>query len=75
MPQLNEMIPKNNKEIQDLLEKIAYAESLAAIIIIGLAIAKVLAVNIIEKILQQRAQEKCKWERCPKCKAQIEKKE
>jgi hypothetical protein len=71
---IREIIPEGSNEIQSLIEKIRNAQNLVAMIIAGFLLARVLTVKIIEKILEERASERCKWPRCPKCNAQIESK-
>lgn len=74
MPRLQEIIPQDERSLQELIEKAKNAPTLTKLILVAWQLACELAVMLAEEILTERANQPCQWPRCPKCGDRIENK-
>lgn len=75
MPCMQEIIRQNEGALQELFAEINNTPTLAKIMVIAFQIARFLTVAIVEAVLAKRADQTCRWPKCPKCGARIENKD
>jgi hypothetical protein len=71
---LRESIRQLDPEVQDKLEKVETATSLSAMLAAGWVLVGLLGVKIVESVIEERAQAKTEWGRCPLCGSRLESK-
>lgn len=71
---LNNSIAQSDPHLQDLVEKVNRASTLALLILAALQLGRAVAVKVVEEILNERGQAPDKRETCPKCKKRLESK-
>ena len=74
MPCLTDSILQNDPSLQEWVDAIKNAPSLALIILAAWQLARRLAVRLVEEELAARAQPSTEWPPCPKCGARLESK-
>jgi hypothetical protein len=71
---LSQSIAQSDPYLQELVEKIKNAPSLAMLIMVALQLGRVVAVKVVEEILNERGQGPTKWLLCSKCGTKLESK-
>lgn len=71
---LTDSIAQRDPFLQELVEKIRNASSLALLILAALQLGRAVAVKVAEEVLNERGQEPTKWSPCPECGKKIESK-
>lgn len=71
---LSESIAQSDREIQELVEEIKKKTTLAMLILTAIELGRVVAVKVVEEILNERGQVSTNWSQCPKCKTRLESK-
>lgn len=64
----------SDSKISELLLKLQESQTIAMMVIIGLQLARLLAVKLVENELAKRATEKTEWPPCPECNGRLESK-
>ena len=62
-----ESLINSDPEILELLEKLRNSSKIAVMVIVGLQLARLLAVKLVEQELARRAQQPTQWSACPEC--------
>ena len=65
-------IRETNLECQELLDELAVDRTLSLMVVIAWQIARIIAVNLVEEVLAQRAQAATEWDNCPKCSKRLQ---
>jgi len=71
---LSQSIAQRDPYLQELVEMIRNAPSLAILILGALQLGRVVAVKVVEEILNERGQAATKWSLCSKCGTKLESK-
>jgi len=71
---LTHSIAQREPILQELVEKIRNASSLAWLILAALELGRVVAVKVAEEVLNERGQVRTKWPDCPECGQKLESK-
>jgi hypothetical protein len=71
---LSQSIAQSDSVLQELVEKIRDAPSLALLILAALQLGRAVAVKVAEEVLNERGQAPTKWPRCPACGQKLESK-
>lgn len=71
---LSQSIAQSSSVLQELVEKIRDAPSLALLILAALQLGRAVAVTVVEEVLNERGQVPTKWPRCPECDQKLESK-
>jgi hypothetical protein len=71
---LRESIRQLDPELQDKFEVVETAISLSAMLAAGWVLACLLTVKIVESVVEERAQAKTEWGKCPLCGSRLESK-
>jgi hypothetical protein len=71
---LSQSIAQSDPQLQELIEKIKDVPSLAMLILAVLQLGRIVAVKVVEEILNERGQAPTKWSLCSKCGAKLESK-
>jgi len=74
MPCLSNSIAQSGPYLQELVEKIKNAPSLALLVLAALQLGRAVAVKVAEEVLNERGQTPTKWSPCPGCGKKIESK-
>ena len=74
MPCLSNSIAQSEPYLQELVEEIRNASSLALLILAAVQLGRAVAVKVVEEVLNERGQEPTKWSPCPGCGKKIESK-
>ena len=64
---LHDSIRHDDPAVQRLLDAVADAPSLTAVILAAWQVARVLTVHLVEAVLAERARRPLAWPRCPQC--------
>jgi hypothetical protein len=60
-------VAQRDPYLQEMVEKIRNAPSLAILILTALQLGRVVAVKVVEEMLNERGQAPTKWPLCSKC--------
>ncbi len=71
---LIQSIAQSDPVLQELVEKIRNATSLAWLILVALQLGRAVAVKVAEEVLNERGQVRTKWPGCPQCGQKLESK-
>ena len=71
---LGNSIAQSDPFLQELVEKIKNASSLALLVLAALQLGRAVAVKVAEEVLNERGQSPTKWPPCPVCGKKIESK-
>jgi hypothetical protein len=71
---LTEIIAQSDPSLQELVEKIKNAPSLAMMILAAVQLGRAVAVKVVEEILNERGQAPTKWPLCSECGSKLESK-
>ena len=71
---LSQSIAQSEPELQEWVEKIRNAVSLAMLILAAVQLGRAVAVKVVEEILNERGQAPTKWSLCSKCGSKLESK-
>ena len=71
---LSQSIAQSDPSLQELIEKIRNTASLAMLILAALQLGRIMAVKVVEEILNERGQAATKWPLCSKCGTKLESK-
>ena len=71
---LSQSIAQSDPYLQELVEKTKNASTLAMLILAALQLGRVVAVKVVEEILNERGQAPTKWPLCAKCGTKLESK-
>jgi len=71
---LSQSIAQSDSVLQELVEKIRDAPSLALLILAALQLGRAVAVKVAEEVLNERGQVPTKWPGCPGCGQKLESK-
>ena len=71
---LKDSIAQRDPYLQELVEKITQAPTLALLILAALELGRAVAVKVAEEVLNERGQEPTTWSVCPECRQKIESK-
>ena len=71
---LSQSIAQSDPYLQELVEKTKNASTLAMLILAALQLGRVVAVKVVEEILNERGQAPTKWPMCAKCGTKLESK-
>jgi hypothetical protein len=71
---LSKSIAQSDPFLQELVEKIRKAPSLALLILAALQVGRAVAVKVAEEVLNERGQASTQWSPCPECGTKIESK-
>lgn len=71
---LSKSIAQNDPKLQELIEKIRNAPTLALLILAALQLGRAVAVKVAEEVLNERGQRPTKWGICSKCGKKVESK-
>ncbi len=71
---LNQSIAQSDPYLQEMVEKIKNAPSLAMLILSALHLGRIVAVKVVEEILNERGQAPTEWSLCSKCGTKLESK-
>lgn len=71
---LSQSITQSDPYLQELVEKTKNASTLAMLILAALQLGRVVAVKVVEEILNERGQAPTKWPLCAKCGTRLESK-
>ena len=67
-------IVQHDPSLQVHLDKLEEATSLAALVLVAWAVARAVAVDLLEHVLYERAQAPTSWPACPVCDRRLESK-
>ena len=68
--ELDSLVNSDTKMVE-LLEKIRNSQKIAVMVIVGLQLARLLAVKFVEQELARRAEQPTQWSGCPECGARL----
>lgn len=71
---LNQSIAQSDPYLQEMVEKIKNASSLAMLILGAIQLGRIVAVKVVEEILNERGQAPTEWSLCSKCGTKLESK-
>lgn len=71
---LNQSIAQSDPYLQEMIEKIKNASSLAMLVLGALQLGRIVAVKVVEEILNERGQAPTEWSLCSKCGTKLESK-
>lgn len=71
---LTQSITQSDPMLQELVEKIRNAPSLARLILVALQLGRAVAVKVAEEVLNERGQARTKWPECSQCGQKLESK-
>ena len=71
---LNQSIAQSDPDLQEMVEQIKNAPSLAMLIVGALQLGRIVAVKVVEEILNERGQAPTEWSLCSKCGTKLESK-
>jgi hypothetical protein len=71
---LSNSIAQSDPYLQELVEEIKNAPTLALLILAGLRLGRAVAVKVVEEVLNERGQAATEWPMCEKCGKKIESK-
>ena len=71
---LSQSIAQSDPYLQESIEKLKNTSSLAILILVALQLGRVVAVKVVEEILNERGQGPTKWSLCSKCGTKLESK-
>ena len=74
MSYLTKSIAQGDPFLQELVERMKNARSLALLILAALQLGRAVAVKVAEEVLNERGQEATEWSACPKCGKKLESK-
>jgi hypothetical protein len=74
MSRLSKSIAQSDPNLQELVEKMKNAPTLALLILAALQVGRAVAVRVTEEVLNERGQEATEWSACPKCGKKLESK-
>ncbi len=74
MAGLNDSIAQSDPQLQELMEKVKEATTLAMLVLAALQLGRAMVVKIVEEILNERGQAPDEGGECPKCGRQLESK-
>ena len=71
---LSQSIAQSDAHLQELVEEMKNAPSLAMLILAALQLGRVVAVKVVEELLNERGQALTEWSLCSKCGIKLESK-
>lgn len=74
MTSLREGLRQMDSEIDEMVQAVEAATTLALLMLAGWRLARTLAVKLVEEVLSERAQVPIAWSKCGKCGAKLESK-